>query len=68
MIKWVPKVSAAPEVFAAIKVCKAAFCRLYWLVSCKALLELSKPVKVPVLPSPLGQLCTDILGDLEFGV
>lgn len=68
MIKWVPKVSAAPEVFATIKICKAAFCRLHCHVSCKALLELTKPVKVPVLPSPLGQLCMDILGDLEFGV
>lgn len=69
MITWVPKVvSAALEVFTTIELPKAAFCRLYWFVCCKALLDLSDPAKVPVLSKPLGQLCTGILGDLEFGV
>lgn len=51
---WVPKVSAAPEVFTTMKLPKAAFCRLHWLVHCKALLELSDPAKVPVLSKPSG--------------
>lgn len=54
MIKWVPKAGAAPEAFTTIKVPKAAFCRLHWLVCCKALLELSDPAKVPVLSKPFG--------------
>lgn len=65
---WVPKVSAALKVFTTIKIAKAPFCRLHWLVHCKALLALSDPAKMPVLSKPLGQLCTGILGDLEFGV
>lgn len=52
MMMWIPKGSAAPEVFTTIRLPKAAFCRLHCLVCCKALLELSDPDKVPVLSKP----------------
>lgn len=54
MIMWVPKVSAAPKVFTTVKLPRAAFCRLHWLVHCSTLPELSDPAKVPVLSNPSG--------------